>query len=70
MDVGGRPPSASISPLCRSLVTTGSGRDQGDIWGVSVEACGSRAWNTGVFPAKGQREGACVSFFGGKRGWN
>lgn len=31
-----------ISPLCRSLVATGSRWDQGNLWDVSVEACGSR----------------------------
>lgn len=51
--MGGWPLSTSISLLCRSVLATGSGWDQGNLWGVSVEAYGSRVWSTELFPAKG-----------------
>lgn len=62
----GPPAGMSISPLCTSLVATGSGRDQGNLWGVSVEACGAGGGALG-FSALGQRGGLGVLL--GREAW-
>lgn len=57
---GGVDSEHDLFPPCTTLVATGSGQGQGILWGVSVEACGSRVCSSGLSPARGAGEKGSV----------